>query len=181
MYPYLSLYMSLSLSIYIYRERCMMNGEHKYIYICICVYIHHEDCLCIYIYVYTYTSAHTYIYIHSYIYIHNVYINVNVVVSESCVFTFLPCGNDPPHTLSACADISCRDAHVMDSRDTHCILLYIHTSFSLSIYICVYGYIYMLCTDLFLRMHESNIVQYGSPYTANCAAYDFPPSVPVPK
>ena len=151
MYPYLSLYMSLSLSIYIYRERCMMNGEHKYIYIyiCICVYIHHEDCLCIYIYVYTYTSAHTYIYIHSYIYIHNVYINVNVVVSESCVFTFLPCGKDPPHTLSACADISCRDAHVMDSRDTHCILLYIHTSFSLSIYICVYGYIYICYVQIF--------------------------------
>ena len=37
----------------------------------------------------------------------------------------------------------------------------------------------MLCTDFFLRMHESNIVQYGSPYTANCATYDFPPSVPV--
>ena len=32
----------------------------------------------------------------------------------------------------------------------------------------------MLCTDFFLRMHESNIVQYGSPYTANCATYDFP-------
>ena len=44
---------------------------------------------------------------------------------------------------------------------------------------CIWIYIYMICTDFFLRMHESNIVQYGSPYTANCAAYDFPPSVPV--
>ena len=39
-------------------------------------------------------------------------------------------------------------------------------------------YIYVMYR-FFLGMHESNIVQYGSPYTANCAAYDFPPSVPV--
>ena len=44
---------------------------------------------------------------------------------------------------------------------------------------CIWIYIYICYVQIFLRMHKSNIAQYGSPYTANCAAYDFPPSVPV--